>query len=81
MQQWGGIQQPRSAFRPEVQAIVPHEIERVAYLKYYRGNEGKTNESEVAEDAQDAKHTMGLMQHCAMSVWATFGVQMHISIR
>jgi hypothetical protein len=26
---WGGIQRPRSAFRPEVQAVLPHEIQWV----------------------------------------------------
>jgi hypothetical protein len=33
---WGGIQQPTSVFRPAVRAILPHEIQWVTYIKYYR---------------------------------------------
>jgi hypothetical protein len=30
---WGGNQQPSSAFRREVKAILPHEIQWVTYIK------------------------------------------------
>jgi hypothetical protein len=63
-----------------VQAILPHEIQRVAYINDHRGNEGKPHESEVPEDAQDATHTISRMQHCARGAWATFAVQIHINI-